>query len=77
MKLQQQVVQSLFCKYEAQKQEAKVEIMLYFENPVGVADHPNLIETLDGLIKKYNEADEMIKGLQNLVGEVDENEFTD
>ena len=77
MKLKQQVVQSLFCKYEAQKQEAKVEIMLYFENPVGVADHPNLIETLDGLIKKYNEADEMIKGLQNLVGEVNENEFTD
>ena len=77
MKLQQQVVQSLFCKYEAQKQEAKVEIMLYFENPVGVADHPDLIGTLDGLLKKYNEADEMIKGLQNLVGEVDENEFTD
>tara|TARA_Y100000289_G_C3796505_1_gene86752 strand:+ start:120 stop:353 length:234 start_codon:yes stop_codon:yes gene_type:complete len=77
MKLQQQVVQSLFCKYEAQKQEAKVEIMLYFENPVGVADHPDLIGTLDGLLKKYNEADEMIKGLQNLVGEVNENEFTD
>ena len=76
MKLKQQVVQSLFCKYEAQKQEAKVEIMLYFENPVGVADHPDLIGTLDGLLKKYNEADEMIKGLQNLVGEVDENEFT-
>ena len=73
MKLQQQVVQSLFCKYEAQKQEAKVEIMLYFENPVGVADHPNLIETLDGLIKKYNEADEHISGLKKLVGEVEDN----
>tara|TARA_R100001509_G_scaffold164144_1_gene140625 strand:- start:448 stop:681 length:234 start_codon:yes stop_codon:yes gene_type:complete len=72
MKLQQQVVQALFCKYEAQKQEAKVEIMLYFENPVGVADHPNLIETLDGLIKKYNEADEKICGLKKLVGEVEE-----
>jgi|9_EtaG_2_1085328.scaffolds.fasta_scaffold00012_10 hypothetical protein len=72
MKLQQQVVQSLFCKYEAEKQEAKVNIILYFENPVGVADHPNLIETLDGLIKKYNEADERISGLKKLIGEVEQ-----
>tara|TARA_Y100000592_G_C5276346_1_gene224241 strand:+ start:260 stop:493 length:234 start_codon:yes stop_codon:yes gene_type:complete len=72
MKLQQQVVQALFCKYEAKKQEAKVEIMLYFQNSVGVADHPNLIETLDGLIKKYNEADEKISGLKKLIGEVEE-----
>jgi hypothetical protein len=76
MKLQQQVVQALFCKYEAQKQEAKVEIMTYFENPVGVADHPNLIGTLDGLIQKYNEADEKISGLKKLVGEVEEDGIT-
>ena len=56
--MQEEIYDALYKKYEAMREEAKVNIELYFRNPVAVADHPNLIETMDGLIKQYNEANE-------------------
>ena len=50
-------------RYEAKIIEAEVEIDLYIKNTVGVADHPNLVDTLDGLFKKWNEANESLQGL--------------
>ena len=53
--MQEEIYDALYKKYEAMREEAKVNIELYFRNPVAVADHPNLIETMDGLIKQYND----------------------
>jgi hypothetical protein len=65
-KMQEEIYNALIKKYEAEQQEAKVNIELYFRNPVAVADHPNLIETIDGLVKDYNKATERLEGLQKL-----------
>ena len=67
--MQEEIYDALYKKYEAMRKEAKVNIELYFRNPVAVADHPNLIETMDGLIKQYNEANERLEGLKQLWGE--------
>lgn len=67
--MQEEIYDALYKKYEAMREEAKVNIELYFRNPVAVADHPNLIETMDGLIKQYNEANENLEGLKQLWGE--------
>tara|TARA_B100001059_G_C17570054_1_gene444509 strand:+ start:173 stop:391 length:219 start_codon:yes stop_codon:yes gene_type:complete len=67
--MKQKIYDALYQRYKAQKEEARVEIWLYFETTVGVADHPNLIDTIDGLVKKYNEADERLGGLEKLIWE--------
>ena len=56
--------QALEIKYQAEKAEAKANLEVYFQNKVGVAEHPNVIESMDKLIEKYANADEKLKTLQ-------------
>ena len=56
--------QALEIKYQAEKAEAKANLEVYFENKVGVAEHPNVIESMDKLIEQYANADEKLKTLQ-------------
>jgi len=56
--------QALEIKYQAEKAEAKANLEVYFQNKVGVAEHPNVIESMDQLIEQYANADEKLKTLQ-------------
>ncbi len=56
--------QALEIKYKAEKAEAKANLEVYFQNKVGVAEHPNVIESMDKLIEQYANADEKLKTLQ-------------
>jgi|TARA_R100001443_G_scaffold14902_1_gene24787 hypothetical protein len=56
--------QALEIKYQAEKAEAKANLEVYFQNKVGVAEHPNVIESMDKLIEQYANADEKLKTLQ-------------
>jgi len=56
--------QALEIKYQAEKAEAKANLEVYFQNKVGVAEHPNVIESMDKLIEQYSNADEKLKTLQ-------------
>jgi hypothetical protein len=56
--------QALEIKYQAEKAEAKANLEVYFQNKVGVAEHPNIIESMDKLIEQYANADEKLKTLQ-------------
>ena len=55
---------ALELKYQAEKAEAKANLEVYFQNKVGVAEHPNVIESMDKLIEQYANADEKLKTLQ-------------
>ena len=61
-------------KYEAQKTIAKTNLKLYLSDPVAVADHPDMVETIDKLFKEYAEAVEYIKILRELDYELIGNE---
>ena len=61
--MQVEIYKALQRRYEAKIVEAEVEIELYMKNTVGVADHPNLVDTLDGLFQKWNAANERLEGL--------------
>lgn len=41
---------SLKLKYEAQKEEARTTLLIYFNNPVGIGEHPQHIEEMDKLL---------------------------
>ena len=58
-------IRALQLKYEAEISEAKVNIENYLGHSVGVAEHPNIIESLDNLISKLANAEDKLESLKN------------
>jgi hypothetical protein len=46
--------------YNAQIDIYKAEVQNYLDNPVGVGEHGNLIETMDNLVAKIAEAEDKL-----------------
>ena len=55
---------ALQTKYKAEKAEAQANLEIYFTNKVGVAEHPNVGETMDKLMEQYANADEKLRILE-------------
>jgi|TARA_R110000787_G_scaffold194917_4_gene306297 hypothetical protein len=55
---------ALETKYIAKKAEAKANLEIYFQNKVGVAEHPNVVESMDAILEQYVTADEKLKSLK-------------
>tara|TARA_R110001592_G_scaffold5543_2_gene30586 strand:- start:314 stop:535 length:222 start_codon:yes stop_codon:yes gene_type:complete len=64
MNIRDNLFRALELKYEADKQVAKANLDVLFDYQVGVADHPNFIETIDKLLKDYDEASSLLFTLQ-------------
>ena len=69
-----ELFKALESKYKAQRTIAKTNLKLYLSDPVAVADHPDVVETIDKLFKEYAEALEYIKILKELDYELVGNE---
>ena len=50
--------------YEAQVASAKVDIDNYLDNSVGVAEHPNLMDSLDHLVTKLSTIEDKLSSLE-------------
>lgn len=59
-----QKISAMRSMYKAQIEVNKAEVQNYLDNPVGVGEHGNLIETMDGLIPKIAEAEEKLLVLE-------------
>mgnify|MGYP003138112176 CR=1 FL=1 len=55
---------ALYDRYKARQSEALCNIQMYFKDGVGVADHPNIVDTVDKLFEDYAEATEHLKLLE-------------
>ena len=55
---------ALYNRYKAKQQEALCNIQMYFLEGVGVADHPNTVDTVAKLFEEYVEATEYLKALR-------------
>ena len=51
---------ALVAKYEADLLEAKATLEVYFNNSVGIGEHPQHLEEIDKLLDKIKEAEEKI-----------------
>ena len=58
-----QKIRALRLKYEAEIAEARADIENYLENSVGVAEHPRIIESLDGLISSLANSEDKLRCL--------------
>ena len=60
------LVDALISKYEGEVKVAKANIDILLNNPNGVADHPDMAGTLDGLVKNLHSAQEQLSALRSL-----------
>ena len=63
------ILRALISKYESELQVLAVNMENYFTNPVGVAEHPDLIEEVDKLIEKVSAAEEKLRIVNDILGE--------
>ena len=61
----QVIVDALEKKYEAKMAEAEANIKVYMENPVGVGEHPNIVEEVEKQMQIIKESKEMLDELTN------------
>jgi hypothetical protein len=50
-------------KYEAEIAHANATLQIYFDNPVGIGEHPQHIEELDKLLTRISNAQENLDTL--------------
>ena len=55
-----QKIKALELKYKAGIAEQLAELQTYLDNPVGVGEHGNLVETMDTLVGKLAESSEKL-----------------
>ena len=51
---------ALKLKYEAQKEEARTTLLIYFGNPVGIGEHPQHIDEMDKLLSNMVDAQDKL-----------------
>lgn len=65
------LINALKLRYEAQKMEAIATLEVYLKNPVGIGEHPQIIEEMDKLVHAIADVDGCLNAL-NAVFIVDE-----
>ena len=51
-------------KYAAEMSEAEATLLVYFNNPVGIGEHPQIVEEIDKMIEKLANAKDKSDALQ-------------
>jgi GTPase len=64
--MSKQIVDALQAKYIAQKLEAIANLQNYLSNPVGVGEHPNIVEECDKLVEIIGHADDKLTTLKGI-----------
>ena len=51
-------------KYADEMSEAEATLLVYFNNPVGIGEHPQIVEEIDKMIEKLANAKDKSEALQ-------------
>ena len=62
--MKKQIVNALVKKYEGEIAEAKANIEIYMNNPVGIGEHPDVLDAINSQVLKIATAEENIQVLQ-------------
>jgi hypothetical protein len=64
--MSKQIVDALQAKYIAQKLEAIANLQNYLSNPVGVGEHPDIVNECDKLVETIGHADDKLNTLKGI-----------
>ena len=66
MSTSQLLQDALELKYRAQIAEAKATLSIYFENSVGIGEHPQHLEEMDKFVAQLAEAKDKLETLEDV-----------
>ena len=67
--MKDEIYRALELKYLAQQQEALATLEIYFNNPAGIGEHPQVIEEMDKQVAIAAEAEDKLAYLKNHLSE--------
>ncbi len=62
--IQERIYESLKLKYESEIAESQFKLDLYYNNHVGVGEHPQIIDEIDKSIKSLGESKDKLQTLK-------------
>ena len=63
-KIIEKMYEALCLKYRSEMAEAEATILIYFNNPVAIGEHPQHIEEMDSLVEKMVNAKDKLEMLE-------------
>jgi len=64
--MKDELTSAAIAHFEAQRTEARANLLVYFMNPMGIGEHSNLVTEVVQLTKQIAEAEECIKVLKEV-----------
>ncbi len=64
--ISQQIVIALRRKYEAEIAVARANVAVYLNHPAGVAEHPDIVASVDGQIQIIAEARDKLQEIEDM-----------
>lgn len=59
-----QMLEALRKRFEGEIASARMNVEVYLENPVGIGEHPDIVEAIEQELAKLAEADEKLATLE-------------
>ncbi len=66
MELKERIYQAVKGHYTAERDKAIANIRIHVENPVGVGEHPKIVEDVIALVHQASEADDSLMMLDKI-----------
>lgn len=65
-KIAQKMYEALTLKYRSEMAEAEATLLVYFNNPVGIGEHPQHLEEMDKFVEKMTNAKDKLEMLETI-----------
>ena len=65
-KISQKMYEALTMKYRSEMAEAEATLLVYFNNPVGIGEHPQHLEEMDKFVDKMTNAKDKLEMLETV-----------
>ena len=65
-------IQALQHKYQAEMADAEFVFQIYRDKPVGIGEHPGLLEEMDAALTKWGDAQDKLAALATLTMEIED-----
>ena len=65
-KISQKMYEALTLKYRSEMAEAEATLLIYFNNSVGIGEHPQHLEEMDKFVEKMTNAKDKLEMLETI-----------
>jgi len=61
--ISKELFKSLTKRYQSEIQSNKTSMLIYFQNPVGIGEHPQHLDEMDEMLEKITAANDKLESL--------------